>query len=78
TAWGGVYVNDFLDRGRIKKVYLQAEADGRMQPEDLNKWFVRNKNGDMVPFSAFATGRWDFGSPRLERYNGRSSVQLLG
>ncbi|THF62178.1 efflux RND transporter permease subunit [Pseudothauera rhizosphaerae] len=78
TAWGGSYINDFLDRGRIKKVYLQSDADGRMAPEDFSKWYVRNRDGEMVPLSAFATGRWAFGSPRLERYNGQSAVQIQG
>ena len=78
TAWGGTYVNDFIDRGRIKKVYLQADADARMKPEDLDKWHVRNKAGDMVPLSAFTRAHWIFGSPRLERYNGQPSVELLG
>ncbi len=78
TAWGSSYVNDFIDRGRVKKVYLQGEARARMLPEDLNKWHVRNKNGDMVPFSAFAKAHWAYGSPRLERYNGSSSVEILG
>ncbi|MCL2160674.1 MAG: efflux RND transporter permease subunit [Betaproteobacteria bacterium] len=78
TAWGGVYVNDFLNRGRIKKVYLQADAPARMTPEDLDKWYVRNRAGDMVPFSAFITTRWTFGSPRLERYNGQPSLQIQG
>ncbi|MCL2876368.1 MAG: efflux RND transporter permease subunit, partial [Betaproteobacteria bacterium] len=78
TAWGGTYVNDFLDRGRIKKVYLQADATFRMTPEDLDKWYVRNRSGNMVPFSAFTTTRWTFGSPRLERYNGQPSLQIQG
>ncbi len=78
TAWGGTYVNDFIDRGRIKKVYLQADADARMKPEDLAKWYVRNKQGEMVPLSAFATAHWAYGSPRLERFNGQSSVELQG
>ncbi|GHD61286.1 efflux RND transporter permease subunit [Jeongeupia chitinilytica] len=78
TAWGSSYVNDFLDRGRIKKVYMQAESSARMQPEDLNKWYVRNAQGEMVPFSAFASAHWDYGSPRLERYNGLSAVEILG
>ncbi|MCL1825772.1 MAG: efflux RND transporter permease subunit [Betaproteobacteria bacterium] len=78
TAWGGAYINDFLDRGRIKKVYLQADAPARMIPEDLEKWYVRNRVGDMVPFSAFTTTRWTFGSPRLERYNGQPSLQIQG
>jgi multidrug efflux pump len=78
TAWGGTYVNDFIDRGRIKKVYLQADASARMTPEDLGKWYVRNKAGEMVPFSAFTQAKWTYGSPRLERYNGQPSVELLG
>ncbi|MBS7538238.1 efflux RND transporter permease subunit [Ancylobacter lacus] len=78
TAWGSTYVNDFLDRGRVKKVYLQSDANFRMQPEDLAKWEVRNSNGDMVPFSAFASTRWTFGSPRLERFNGASAVEIQG
>ncbi len=78
SAWGGSYVNDFVDRGRVKKVYLQADAPFRMQPEDLNRWYVRNNKGQMVPFSAFATSRWTSGSPRLERFNGISSVLIQG
>ncbi|WP_027133826.1 efflux RND transporter permease subunit [Geminicoccus roseus] len=78
AAWGGTYVNDFLDRGRIKKVYVQADAPYRMVPEDLNQWYVRNAKGEMVPFSAFATAGWTYGSPRLERYNGLPSVEILG
>lgn len=78
TAWGGSYVNDFIDRGRVKRVYLQGEANSRMNPDDLNKWYVRNSNGDMVPFSSFATGRWTYGSPRLERYNGSPSLNIQG
>ena len=77
-AWGGSYINDFIDRGRVKKVYVQAVPDARMMPEDLNKWYVRNTAGQMVPFSAFATGEWTYGSPRLERYNGISSVNIQG
>lgn len=77
-AWGGSYINDFIDRGRVKKVYVQAVPDARMMPEDLNKWYVRNNAGQMVPFSAFATGEWTYGSPRLERYNGISSVNIQG
>lgn len=77
-AWGGSYVNDFLDRGRVKKVYVQGQADARMQPEDLDQWYVRNNKGEMIPFSAFATGEWTYGSPRLERYNGLSSVNIQG
>ncbi|MDC9564705.1 MULTISPECIES: efflux RND transporter permease subunit [unclassified Pseudoalteromonas] len=78
TAWGSSYVNDFIDRGRVKKVYLQGEAQGRMVPEDLNKWYVRNDSGDMVPFSAFASSYWTYGSPRLERYNGFSAMEIQG
>ncbi|HBU2947634.1 TPA: efflux RND transporter permease subunit, partial [Klebsiella pneumoniae] len=70
TAWGSSYVNDFMDRGRVKKVYVQAAAKYRMLPDDINLWYVRNSSGTMVPFSAFATSRWETGSPRLERYNG--------
>ncbi|TXJ07685.1 MAG: efflux RND transporter permease subunit [Acinetobacter sp.] len=77
-AWGGLYVNDFIDRGRVKKVYVQGEAMSRMMPEDLNKWYVRNTQGEMIPFSSFATGQWTYGSPRLERYNGMSSVNIQG
>ncbi|MFV8797699.1 efflux RND transporter permease subunit, partial [Yersinia sp. LJYL362] len=78
TAWGSTYVNDFVDRGRVKKVYVQSEATARMLPEDVNKWYVRNKSGSMVPFSAFATTRWEYGSPRLERYNGYSALEIVG
>ena len=78
TAWGSSYVNDFIDRGRVKKVYLQGDKDSRMVPEDLNKWYVRNKSGDMVPFSAFASSYWTYGSPRLERYNGFSAMEVQG
>jgi multidrug efflux pump len=78
TAWGSSYVNDFIQNGRVKKVYLQADARFRMVPEDINRWYVSNKNGEMVPFSAFATARWQYGSPRLERYNGIPSVEILG
>ncbi|WP_371345007.1 efflux RND transporter permease subunit [Ancylobacter sp. IITR112] len=78
TAWGSDYVNDFLDRGRVKKVYLQSAADFRMQPEDLAKWEVRNSSGTMVPFSSFASTRWTYGSPRLERFNGASAVEIQG
>ncbi len=77
-AWGGSYINDFVDRGRVKRVYVQGQADTRMMPEDLDKWYVRNNQGQMVPFSAFATGEWTYGSPRLERYNGISSVNIQG
>jgi multidrug efflux pump len=78
TAWGSTYVNDFIDNGRVKKVFLQAAAEFRMLPEDLNRWYVRNRSGEMVPFSAFATTRWQHGSPRLERYNGIPCVNIMG
>ena len=78
AAWGSAYVNDFIDKGRVKKVYMQADAPFRMVPEDLSKWYVRNAQGDMVPFSMFARGKWTFGSPRLERFNGAPAVQIQG
>ncbi|MFK3861052.1 efflux RND transporter permease subunit [Pseudoalteromonas rhizosphaerae] len=78
TAWGSSYVNDFIDRGRVKKVFLQGTPESRMVPEDLDKWYVRNSNGDMVPFSAFAQSYWAYGSPRLERYNGFSAMEIQG
>ncbi|WP_035057035.1 efflux RND transporter permease subunit [Andreprevotia chitinilytica] len=78
TAWGSSYVNDFLDKGRIKKVYLQADAPFRMSPEDVNRWYVRNNQGQMVPFSSFASAHWSYGPARLERYNGLASVEILG
>ncbi|MFA6898995.1 MAG: efflux RND transporter permease subunit [Desulfurivibrionaceae bacterium] len=78
TAWSSSYVNDFIQNGRVKKVYLQAEAKSRMLPEDINRWYVRNAKGEMVPFSAFATAHWQYGSPRLERYNGIPSTQIMG
>ncbi len=78
TAWGGAYVNDFIDRGRVKKVFMQGQPESRMAPEDMGKWFVRNGGGAMVPFSSFTSGAWVYASPRLERYNGRSSIEVLG
>ncbi|WP_437882548.1 efflux RND transporter permease subunit [Pseudomonas sp. LRF_L74] len=77
-AWGSSYVNDFIDRGRVKKVYLQGQPNSRMEPEDLQKWFVRNDSGEMVPFSAFASGHWVYGSPKLSRYNGVPAIEILG
>jgi hydrophobe/amphiphile efflux-1 (HAE1) family protein len=78
STWGGAYINDFLDSGRTKRVYMQADARFRMQPDDLGRWYVRNRGGDMVPFSAFATGHWTFGSPKLERFNGFPTVTIQG
>ncbi|HIF9494366.1 TPA: efflux RND transporter permease subunit [Photobacterium damselae] len=77
-AWGSSYVNDFIDRGRIKKVYVQADAPYRMSPKDISDWYVRNNKGEMVPFSAFSQSHWGFGSPRLARYNGNSAFEILG
>ncbi len=78
AAWGGSYINDFIDRGRVKKVYVMGQADSRMLPDDISKWYVRNSTGTMVPFSAFASAKWQYGSPRLERYNGLPSMEILG
>ena len=78
SAWGGSYVNDFIDRGRVKKVYVMGKADSRMLPDDISKWYVRNSGGTMVPFSAFSSAKWQYGSPRLERYNGLPSMEILG
>ncbi|MEZ2405811.1 efflux RND transporter permease subunit [Bosea sp. RCC_152_1] len=78
AAWGSAYVNDFIDRGRVKSVYVQSDAPFRMQPLDVGRWYVRNQEGGMVPFSAFASGQWSYGSPRLERYNGASAVEIQG
>lgn len=78
ASWGGSYINDFIDHGRVKKVYVMSDAPYRMMPDDLNNWFVRAGNGKMVPFASFASAEWTYGSPRLERYNGLSSVEILG
>jgi multidrug efflux pump len=78
-AWASSYVNNFLDTdNRIKRVYVQADAPFRMNPEDIDRWYVRNVNGTMVPFSSFASTQWGFGSPKLERYNGVSSMEIQG
>ncbi|AXJ03699.1 hydrophobe/amphiphile efflux-1 family RND transporter [Pseudomonas fluorescens] len=77
-SFGSSYVNDFIDRGRVKKVYVQGQAGARMSPEDLKKWYVRNSAGTMVPFSAFAKGEWIYGSPKLARYNGVEAMEILG
>ncbi|CAG9225835.1 multidrug efflux pump RND permease AcrB [Paraburkholderia tropica] len=78
-AWGSKYINNFLDTdGRIKRVYVQADGPFRMNPDDLAKWYVRGTSGTMVPFTSFATGKWTFGSPKLERYNGISSLEIQG
>ena len=75
---GSSYVNDFIDRGRVKKVYIQGQPGARMSPEDLKKWYVRNSAGTMVPFSSFAKGEWVYGSPKLARYNGVEAMEVLG
>ena len=77
-AWAGTYVNDFLDQGRIKRVYVQGEAEARATPSDITKWRVRNASGGLVPFSNFAEGTWDYGAQGLYRYNGIPAVQLQG
>ncbi len=77
-AWAGSYVNDFLDRGRIKRVYVQGESDARSTPEDIERWRVRNATGGLVPFANFATGKWQYGAQQLTRYNGVPSMQLQG
>ena len=78
SSWGVAYVNDFLDKGRTKRVYMQGDAPFRMNPEDLDRWYVRNRAGDMVPLSAVATTRWTFGSPKLERFNGIPAMAIQG
>jgi hydrophobe/amphiphile efflux-1 (HAE1) family protein len=78
AGWGSTYVNQFVDRSRVKRVFLQGDADTRMLPQDLDRWYVRNGASQMVPFSAFASAHWIPGSPKLERYNGRSSLEFLG
>ena len=78
TAWGSAYVNDFVDRGRIKRVFVQGEADSRTNPEDINKWYVRNDQGDMISFDAFSDSEWQHGSPRLTRYNSFPSMNIQG
>ncbi len=78
TAWAGTYVNDFIDQGRIKRVYVQGEPEARATPSDIEKWRVRNGSGGLVPFSNFAEGRWDYGAQGLYRYNGVPSIQIQG
>ena len=78
SAFGGTYVNDFIDNERVKKVYVQAQAPYRMLPENIDSWYVRSASGQMVPFSSFASAHWEYGSPRLERYNGLPSMEILG
>ena len=79
TAWGSKYINNFFDTdNRIKRVYVQADAPFRMNPDDIKLLHVRNKQGDMVPFSAFATAEWAWGSPAMQRYNGVEAAEILG
>lgn len=78
AAWGSSYVNNFVDNGRVKKVYVQGDAPYRMQPSDLEKWYFRNSNGEMVPFASVAKTYWEYAPSRLERYNGVPSMQILG
>ncbi|MFP1678651.1 efflux RND transporter permease subunit [Alloalcanivorax sp. C16-2] len=78
VAWGSSYVNDFIDRGRVKRVYVQGDAPFRMLPEDINDWYVRNGAGEMVPFSTFSEGEWTYGPQQLQRYNGVSSMNIQG
>jgi len=78
AAWGGVYVNDFIDRGRVKRVFVQGDAQFRSKPEDLDAWYVRGASGEMTPFAAFATTRWTYGAETLSRYNGLASYTIQG
>ena len=78
VAWAGSYVNDFIDRGRIKRVYVQGESQSRSVPTDIDKWRVRNNSGGLVPFSNFAEGRWSYGPQGLSRYNGVPAMNIQG
>ncbi len=78
AAFGSAYVNDFIHGGRVKRVYVQADAPYRMMPEDLTKFYLRNNDGKMTPFSSFATGYWTYGPPKLERFNASPSINILG
>lgn len=78
AAWGSMYVNDFIDKGRVKRVYIQGDIDARVSPEDVGKWYVRNTDGDMVSFSAFSHGEWQYGPSKLVRYNGLPAMNILG
>src|SRR5262245_1213085 len=78
TGWASTYVNDFIDRGRVKRVYVQGEPRSRMQPDDLNQWYVRNSSGGMVPFAAFSRGEWTYGPQKLTRFNGVPAFQIQG
>lgn len=78
VAFGGSYVNDFIDRGRIKRVYVQGEADSRMQPDDISDWQVRNNQGGMTPLEEITNTSWEFGSPQLQRFNGVPALNIQG
>lgn len=78
AAWAGIYVNDFIDRSRVKRVYIQGDAPYRSKPEDLYTWKVRNSNGTMTSFSEFATIKWEYGPEELSRYNGFASYEIQG
>jgi multidrug efflux pump len=78
TALGGTYINDFLENGRIKRVYAQADAPYRMLPSDIDRWHVRNASGSMVSLSVFGSGEWTFGAPKLTRFDGNSSLEIQG
>lgn len=78
VAWGSSYIDQFMYNGRVKEVYLMGKADSRVTPSDLNKWYFRNSSGSMVPFSAFASGKWVYGSPQFQRFNGLTAVEILG
>ena len=77
-AWGGRYIDDFIDRGKLKRVYVQGDAPFRMQPADFDRWYVRSDTGTMVPISAFTTAHWEYGSPELDRFNGVPAVDING
>ncbi|WP_210081693.1 efflux RND transporter permease subunit [Pantoea endophytica] len=78
VAWGSSYIDQFMYNGRVKEVYLMGKADSRVTPSDLDKWYFRNSSGTMVPFSAFASGKWVYGSPHFERFNGLTAEEILG
>ena len=78
AAWGGIYVNDYIDRNRIKRVYIQGDAPFRSAPEDLYKWKVRNSAGTMTPFSEFSKFSWEYGPEELTRFNGFMSYEIQG
>ena len=78
AAWGTTFINDFIDRGRVKRVYMQGDAPYRMTPQDLDRWYVRSANGTMAPFSSFASSTWTIGPASLTRYNGLPAIELQG